>query len=52
MCNPSLPENLENLIEPLITKEENVMLTTIPDAEEIFSTLCRMNLEKALGQMA
>lgn len=48
-CNPSIPEDLENLIEPLISEEENIMLTIILDGEEIYSTLCRINSEKAPG---
>lgn len=45
-CNPTIPESLENLIEPLITEEENAMLTSIPNGEEIYSTLCRMSSKK------
>lgn len=47
--NPSIPEDLENLIEPLITEEKNSMLTIIPDEEEIFATLRKMSSEKAPG---
>lgn len=36
--DPQIPKDLEDLVQPLITREENVVLKLIPDAEEIFTT--------------
>lgn len=49
ISNPSIPEDLENLIDPLITEEETATLTDIPDGEEIYATLRMMSYKKALG---
>lgn len=47
--HPDIPIDLEQLIEPLITTEDNLRLTQVPDDEEIYSTLKKMSLEKTLG---
>lgn len=45
---PIIPANLENLIEPKVSVEDNAMLTCILDEHEILATL-KMHPEKALG---
>lgn len=47
--HPIIPDDLEMLIDPLITKVENEMLIKIPNVEEIFDMLRKMSSEKALG---
>lgn len=47
--SPDIPTDLEHLIEPLITPEDNAMLTSVPNADEIFLTIKKMSPEKALG---
>ena len=47
--NHWFPYNLEGLIQPMISKEENVMLTSTPLAEEIWDTLKAMHDSKAPG---
>lgn len=37
--DPTIPDDLENLLDPVITSEDNDLLTQIPDGEEIYSTL-------------
>ena len=45
----SFPDNLENLILPCITKEENATLRSIPTPDEIKATLFQMQDLKAPG---
>lgn len=47
--NPLILDNLENLIEPLITSNDNEMLTKLLASEEIFAILKKMATEKAPG---
>lgn len=47
--SPNIPIDLENLIAPMITGEDNAMLTCIPDENEILATLKKMHPEKAPG---
>lgn len=47
--NPVIPEDMDNLIEPLITQDDNEILTRVPDLEEIYATLWRMSSDKALA---
>lgn len=47
--SPNIPQDLENLIEPVLSVADNLLLTKIPDAEEIHQTLQKMALEKAPG---
>lgn len=47
--NPIIPDDLENLIELLITYEDNELLTSIPDEHDIYATLKKMHPEKASG---
>lgn len=47
--HPTIPDDLEMLIDPLNTKQENVMLIKILDADEIFGTLGKMSSKKAPG---
>lgn len=41
---------MEQLIEPLITGEDNDILIKVSNADEIFSILRKMSSEKALGR--
>lgn len=47
--HPNIPDDMEQLIEPLITGEENHLLIMVPDANDIFSILWKMSSEKAPG---
>lgn len=47
--SPTIPQDLDNLNEPLITSEDNEILIKLLDAEEILSTLKKMAPEKASG---
>lgn len=47
--NPFFLDNLESLIESLITSNDNEMLTKLLDSEDIFAILKKMATEKAPG---
>lgn len=47
--NPCISDDLEDLIELLILEEENVILTKVPNAEEIIATLQKLSSDKAPG---
>lgn len=46
-CNPTFPADLENLIVPSVSAEDNLALLIIPSSDLIFKTLSCMNLRKA-----
>lgn len=46
---PTILYDLENLIDPVITREDNELLTMVPDAGEIYCTFRKMSTEKAPG---
>lgn len=45
--NPGLEEGLSELVEKVITGEDNVILCMIPDKNEIFSAISELVLNKA-----
>ncbi|PKI47068.1 hypothetical protein CRG98_032544 [Punica granatum] len=47
--SPTFPEDLEGLVEPIITNEENILLTSIPSREEITHALNSIPNLKAPG---
>lgn len=47
--NPIIPQNLDNLVEKVITDEDNVLLIKVPEAQEIWDTLKCMHPDKASG---
>ena len=47
--NPSFPSDLEGLITPVITEEDNASLEEIPSADEVRKTVWAMNGAKAPG---
>lgn len=47
--SPAFPADLEELIEPCVSMEDNAMLCAIPSSSEIFAALCKMNPNKVLG---
>ncbi|KAK3013488.1 hypothetical protein RJ639_010307 [Escallonia herrerae] len=47
--DPSFPPDLDNLISPVVTAEDNHMLCAIPDEAEIKETINRMGEHKAPG---
>lgn len=44
--SPTIPPDLDDLIEPLVSCEDNEMLTKMHDAIEILNTLKKMAPEK------
>lgn len=49
MANPSFPDDLDNLIPPLITKEDNEFLCAIPHEFDIKEVLKQMGSNKTSG---
>ena len=49
MSNPSIPDNLDNLICPSLSEEDIQMLTKIPTPEEIKDVVFSTNSNKAPG---
>uniref|UniRef100_A0A803PIJ1 Reverse transcriptase domain-containing protein n=1 Tax=Cannabis sativa TaxID=3483 RepID=A0A803PIJ1_CANSA len=47
--NPCLPEDLEDLISPSVSVEENIMMCGIPSSEEIYDHVSQMHPLKAPG---
>jgi hypothetical protein len=47
--HPQIHANLEGLIDPRISDDENALLSKVPDAEEIKNVFGEMNVNKALG---
>lgn len=43
----AIPKDMENLIEPNSTLQDNEMLTSTPNAHEIFATLQKIHPEQA-----
>uniref|UniRef100_A0A2N9HT90 CCHC-type domain-containing protein n=1 Tax=Fagus sylvatica TaxID=28930 RepID=A0A2N9HT90_FAGSY len=47
--NPQFPDNLDNLISPVITDEDNLLLCAIPTVDEIKQTLFSLGSDKSPG---
>lgn len=47
--NPCFDDDLNNLLDPIITEEEDVLLYKIPNEKEIIQALYQLGLAKALG---
>ena len=47
--NPQFPDNLDNLISPVITDEDNLLLCAIPTIDEIKQTLFNLGSNKSPG---
>lgn len=47
--NPIIPHDLNNLVEKVITEEDNMLLIKVPDKQEIWDTLKCMPPDKAPG---
>lgn len=50
--SPSIPDNLDDLISPILSEEDLAMLSQIPMAEEIKEVVFSLGSKKAQGQMA
>ena len=46
---PQFPDNFDNLISPVITDEDNMLLCAIPSADEIKQTLFSLGSDKSSG---
>lgn len=47
--HPAIPKDLEAIIQPMISEDENEDRIRVPDEKEILTTLKMMNPEKAPG---
>lgn len=47
--SPSIPDNLDDLISPILSEEDLAMLSQIPIAEEIKEMVFSLGSKKALG---
>jgi hypothetical protein len=47
--NPQFPDDLDNLISPVISDEDNILLSAIPSADEIKQTLFSLGSDKSPG---